>query len=137
MDEEKYKQALAAAKRSRRNYRILAWVAPPVIIILLITFTNIDMQNHPDKYNEPEKQDPPNILRIESDTEWSGFIDNRTVDGTGNRDLQVQAYGDRCYSLQKTTAEGYLRLSLVDSDGKILVQENETTARYGSVMVCR
>lgn len=78
---------------------------------------------------------------IESDTDWSGYFENRSVDGSGSRRVDLPQEGDIvCVVVQKETEEGYLRVRIV-KEGTFLAppQETEwaeTRAAYGVVDRC-
>jgi hypothetical protein len=70
--------------------------------------------------------------KVESDTSWSGYINNATVDGSGNRTIDL----DRRESVvvQKGTKRGYLKVTII-SDNPLSPdgETSETTAEYGVV----
>jgi hypothetical protein len=67
---------------------------------------------------------------VTSDTSWSGDFNGRTVDGSGNRTVDLGG-GDnpKCAVVQKKTANGFLTL-------KIGSDEKTTTAAFGVVSAC-
>lgn len=72
-------------------------------------------------------------VQIESNTSWSGAINNASVDGAGNRDIDID--NSSCAVFQKETEEGYLTIKVKGGmffDG----EEATTTAEYGVVSVC-
>lgn len=69
-------------------------------------------------------------LHINSNTSWSCAINNTTVDGTGDRVIEVDRDKHPCYVCQKQTEEGYLELTCGNCE------EGRTTAAYGLVSGC-
>ncbi|MBT4851326.1 MAG: hypothetical protein HON37_04565 [Candidatus Marinimicrobia bacterium] len=76
---------------------------------------------------------------IESDTSWSGSFGNRTVDGSGDKTIDIPDDNIVCCVAQKSTTGGFLKIRIVD-DGAILFGTKtdwvKTTAEYGVVSVC-
>ncbi len=71
-------------------------------------------------------------LQIESDTSWSGAINNTTVEGSGNRDIDMDE--NSCAVFQKETMNGSLKITV---KGNLFGGEDaHTTAEYGVVSVC-
>lgn len=70
---------------------------------------------------------------VTSDTSWSGSFDGRTVEGTGNRVVDLPGGGasssTKCAVVQKQTRQGFLTVR-IGSD------EKTTTAEFGVVSVC-
>jgi hypothetical protein len=127
MDKELYERELQKAIRSKKQQRLwLLLLIPLVGVILLIS----SVKNRPAEVKYE-------ILRIESNTTWSGFIDGRSIDGKGNRDLEVTWYGQSCYTLQKQTESGFLKIGLHDNKDNLVAGENVTSARFGLVQICR
>lgn len=79
---------------------------------------------------------PVLILKVTSNTSWSGFFNNRSVDGKGDETFDIDKY-DKCWSLQKETERGTLTLEIYDKANMESIAENYTTASYGIVRVCR
>ena len=80
-------------------------------------------------------------VKVSSNTSWSGYFDNRTVEGYGNKTVNVSDEGTVCATAQKETEEGYLKLKMVEYrkglfSGETTVDKAETTAAYGVVSVC-
>jgi len=75
--------------------------------------------------------------KVESDTSWSGAFGNRTVDGNGNKIIDLEDSDTQCCVVQKQTKHGRLKVTIIDEgflgmDGEFA----ETTAEYGVVSVC-
>jgi len=77
--------------------------------------------------------------KVESNTRWSGSFSGRTVDGNGNKTIDLDDDDVQCCVVQKETEQGFLKVSIVNegsnpfaSDG----ESKETTAAYGVVSVC-
>lgn len=79
---------------------------------------------------------PVLVLKVTSNTSWSGFFNNRSVDGKGDETFDIDKY-DKCWSLQKETERGTLTLEIYDKANMESIAENYTTASYGIVRVCR
>lgn len=79
-------------------------------------------------------------VKVESDTSWSGAFGNRTVDGSGNRTVDLDDDGETvCCVVQKQTREGYLKITIIDDGSSIFASDGKsvrTTAEYGVVSVC-
>ena len=76
---------------------------------------------------------------IKSNTSWSGSFDGRTVDGTGNKTVNLSNDEVVCCVVQKDTEEGYLEVRIIDDSGGLFTADGEkakTTADYGVVSVC-
>ena len=77
---------------------------------------------------------------VQSNTKWSGAFGNRTVDGSGNRTIDLPDDHPQCCVVQKQTEDGYLKVRVVGEGGWILGPGDsdwvETTADYGVVSVC-
>lgn len=72
-------------------------------------------------------------VHIESNTSWSGAINDASVDGSGNRDIDIN--NSSCAVFQKETKEGYLTITV--KGGMFFDGDNATTtAQYGVVSVC-
>lgn len=77
--------------------------------------------------------------KVESNTSWSGSFSGRTVDGRGNKTVDLDYDDIICCVVQKQTVEGYLRVSIVDEGSNPFAtdgESKETTAAYGVVSVC-
>ena len=80
-------------------------------------------------------------LEIESDTQWSGSVggtSSRTIDGSGNSSVDIDANDTICWDFQKQTQGGRLRVyakvhSITgnDRDG-----DETTTAQFGIASGC-
>ena len=91
-------------------------------------------------------------IDVKSNTAWSGYFDNRTVDGVINKRIDVGNEPPVCCSCQKETENGYLKLTVIKIVKKeprglaALFGENEineykgtsarTDAAYGVVLIC-
>ena len=77
---------------------------------------------------------------VQSNTSWSGAFGNRTVDGTGNRTIDIPDDPPQCCVVQKETEQGFLKVRIVAKGGGIFGPDDsewvETTAAYGVVTVC-
>lgn len=77
---------------------------------------------------------------VQSNTSWSGSFSNRTVDGSGNRTVDLPDDPPVCCVVQKETESGYLRVRVIAKGGGILGPSDgewvETTAAYGVVTAC-
>ena len=84
---------------------------------------------------------PERWAEVESDTSWSGYFENRSVDGHGDQRIDLPESGEVvCAVVQKDTEDGYLRLRLCEQ-GVMLTPKLETewartTAAYGIVDRC-
>ncbi len=96
------------------------------IIYLIYDTVFVDSSQIPGKY----------ILQIKSNTEWTGFFVDRTIEGINNQDiiLPVAETGIYCCNIQKKSEEGYLKAFLYKDN--ILIKSNETTAKYGVILIC-
>lgn len=77
---------------------------------------------------------------IQSNTSWTGVFINRTVDGSGNRIVDIpDDFEPPCVAVQKDTEEGYVRARVTTSGGFLGPGDGdwvETTAQYGAVTAC-
>lgn len=77
---------------------------------------------------------------VESNTSWSGSFGGRTVDGTGNRTIDLPDEHPQCCVVQKDTESGYLKVRVVADGGGIFGPSDsdwvETTAAYGVATAC-
>jgi hypothetical protein len=78
---------------------------------------------------------------VQSDTSWSGAFGNRTVDGRGNKTVDLPDEHPQCCVVQKQTEQGYLRVRVKAEGGMWLFGPDdsdwaETRAEYGVVSVC-
>jgi len=78
---------------------------------------------------------------VRSNTDWSGAFGDRTVDGSGNRTIDMPGDPPQCVAVQKQTEEGYLEVQMVEEASGPLNSENDyspvrTTAAYGVVTAC-
>jgi len=70
-------------------------------------------------------------IQIESDTAWEGTVNSAAVSGTGNQAFELN--GDtNCYTLRKTTTEGYLRVRIKKGSG----MDQSTMDDHGEVTGC-
>lgn len=79
------------------------------------------------------------MVRIESDTEWEGYVGNTWVSGFGNRNYPV--WERVCWDIQKTRSQGLLRVFVTYreyySGGNYPIWEDRaTTSAYGIVRGC-
>lgn len=79
------------------------------------------------------------IVRIESDTEWEGYVGDMRVSGFGNRSYQVQ--NRVCWDIQKIRIQGLLRVFVTYSEYYAgsdypIWEDRATTASYGTVRGC-
>lgn len=79
---------------------------------------------------DTEQDNSPWIAHVESNTSWSGYFGNASVDGTGNRTITMGDADIECCSAQKLTANGSLRVWIEGGES------GYTTAAYGIVTVC-
>ncbi len=77
---------------------------------------------------------------VRSDTDWSGYFDDHSVEGAGDRDVDLR--GDEFSSgavVQKLTREGVLRVRLVEEGWMFWPDQatdwTETSADFGVVHV--
>lgn len=70
------------------------------------------------------------VAQVTSNTSWSGYFHNRSVDGNGNATVDMPDDGTACAVVQKNTEGGTLTLTLT---GRTAVT---TTAKYGIVDDC-
>ena len=70
-------------------------------------------------------------IAVESNTSWSGSFANRTVDGSGDKIVDIPDDPPQCAVVQKQTASGYLRVRVLPHGDWV-----ETTAAYGLVTTC-
>lgn len=77
---------------------------------------------------------------VESDTSWSGSFGGRTVDGIGNKTIDLDDDKTQCCVVGKKTPYGRLKVTIKDESGIPLFggekDSKETTAAYGVVTVC-
>lgn len=78
---------------------------------------------------------------VRSDTDWSGYFDDHSVDGSGDRDIPLdEDRSPSCVVIQKQTAAGTLRVRLVEEGfgpwGDNATGWASTTAEYGVCHVC-
>jgi len=81
---------------------------------------------------------------IESDTSWSGYFGNKTVDGSGNKSIDIPDDRPQCATAQKETELGFLTAKMIAERKGIAAifgdekveDEATTTAAYGLVTVC-
>ena len=77
---------------------------------------------------------------VESNTSWSGSFGGRTVDGTGNKTIDVPDEHPQCCVVQKDGESGFLKVRVVAEGGGIFSPSDsdwvETTAAYGVVSAC-
>ena len=76
---------------------------------------------------------------VQSDTDWDGYFDNRSVAGSGNREISMPSEGRMAAVVQKMTDEGTLSVRLVE-EGWLFWPEKTTdwittSAPYGVVDV--
>jgi len=76
--------------------------------------------------------------KVESNTKWSGYFDNRTVDGTGNATVDIGEGDIKCVAVQKMTELGYLNVSIIHETtfGESELNKTGTSAAYGLVSTC-
>jgi hypothetical protein len=83
--------------------------------------------------DEPVEQPPKDYkIEITSDTRWSGYFENRTIDGHGNETIDISDNGIVCCTAQKQTEHGTLTMSVIPGG-----ESATTTAAYGVVSVCK
>lgn len=98
----------------------------PLLLLAFVTLAAC----HPDIYAE-----------VESSTSWSGSFGGATVDGSGNKRINLPDDPPQCAVVQKNTESGSLRLR-ISSEGGFLIPEISsgdwitTTAAYGVVSAC-
>lgn len=85
---------------------------------------------------EDEKPNPDWQVRITANCGWSGFFDNRSVDGTGDTIVDVSNGSIVCATVQKTVAFGTLTASMYDGINNHEADRATTTAEFGVVSVC-
>ena len=81
------------------------------------------------------------VVEVESNTSWSGYFHNRSVDGSGDETVDVPEESIVCATVQKGTEGGTLTVRMVRRDVGIFQTDNEedsasTSAAYGVVSVC-
>jgi hypothetical protein len=74
---------------------------------------------------------------VESDTCWSGWFGDRTVDGSGNMVIDLDDDEQQCCTIYKQTAYGRLSIRIINEsifycDG----EDAETWAAFGGVEAC-
>ncbi|MDD5088773.1 MAG: hypothetical protein PHI18_08245 [bacterium] len=88
-----------------------------------------------DKEEEPNS--PPNwVADVQSNTSWSGYFGNRTVDGSGNEVVDLPDDEIVCCSVQKQTEAGTLTVTVKDQHNGTTKESATTNAEYGVVSVC-
>lgn len=80
-------------------------------------------------------------VKVESNTSWSGAFGNRTVDGTGNRTIDIPDDPPECVVVQKDTEQGFLSIETFTEGNGIFAPEKRnsnvtTTAAFGLVSDC-
>ena len=70
-------------------------------------------------------------IRVESDTCWEGNVNGGSVSGCGETSYTIKGDSD-CFSFQKTTDFGYLRIKVTKGSG----DEPSTSSAYGVVSGC-
>lgn len=77
---------------------------------------------------------------VKSDTSWSGAFGNRTVDGQGNKTVDIADDPPVCVVVQKQTERGYLTIQIIAKGGGIFGPDDNapvtTRAAYGVVSDC-
>ncbi len=77
---------------------------------------------------------------VQSNTQWTGAFGDRSVDGSGNKIVDLPDEHPQCCVVQKETENGYLRVRVLAEGGGLFGPEDsdwvETTADYGVVTVC-
>ena len=69
---------------------------------------------------------------VKSDTSWSGNFSGRSVDGSGNQDINMGTANQvHCVVVQKNTVVGTLSVKVDQGD-----PEQTTTAAFGTVSAC-
>lgn len=97
-----------------------------IILLLLVLFVlGCDDDDEPRRLLDLKAE-------VESNTSWSRFFENRTVDGSGNQTVDLPDVDIACCTVQKQTEEGRLKVSVVPGG-----ESAESTAAYGVVTVCR
>lgn len=78
--------------------------------------------------------------KVESDTSWSGSFSNRTVDGSGDRTVDLDDDdGTVCVVVQKNTRIGTLSVAVIDEGNTWFKKQGNrvtTTADFGVVTAC-
>ena len=79
-------------------------------------------------------------VKIESNTSWSGYMSGASVDGSGNRTIDIPEEDVVCATVQKETENGFVKVTLVDESPNIFgggeIASRYTDAKYGIVTVC-
>jgi hypothetical protein len=76
---------------------------------------------------------------VRSNTTWSGAFNGATVDGSGDRTVDIDDEGVQCVVVQKQTRTGSLTVSIVDDGNTWFKKDGEsksTSAEFGVVTVC-
>lgn len=77
---------------------------------------------------------------VKSSTSWSGAFGNATVDGTGDRIVDIPDDAPQCVVVQKQTTDGSLSVRVVTEGGGLFAPGDSdwstTTATYGVVTAC-
>lgn len=80
---------------------------------------------------------------VESNTSWSGSFGGASVDGSGNRTVDLPDEDPQCVAVQKTTRNGSLSVRVVVENGGFLGVAGPssgewvtTTAEFGVVTAC-
>ena len=78
---------------------------------------------------------------VRSNTSWSGYFADRSVEGSGNKTVDLPGDPPQCVTVQKDTEEGYLEIQIKESGGWFLSPTTDynpirTTAAYGIVSDC-
>lgn len=77
---------------------------------------------------------------VKSSTSWSGAFGNSTVDGSGDRTVDIPDDYPQCVVVQKETSVGSLSVRVVAEGGGIFAPSDSdwatTTAQYGVVSAC-
>jgi hypothetical protein len=76
------------------------------------------------------KETGPWIAHVESNTSWSGYFGNASVDGVGNKTITMGDSDVECCAVQKLTPQGSLSVWIEGGES------GSTTAAYGMVTVC-
>ena len=77
--------------------------------------------------------------KVSSDTSWSGSFSSVTVDGNGDRTVDLDDEAPQCAVVQKQTRSGSLTVSIVDEGSSWFKTDGETKttiADFGVVTAC-
>ncbi len=100
----------------------------PILIIIIIALLSLGCEK--DYY-----------AQVTSDTSWSGSFADRTVDGKGDKRVDIPDDPPQCVVVQKDTEHGKLSVTIFAKSRWFLGSDYSsgtitTTAAYGIVLAC-